>query len=51
MKILDLKEAKCAFCEKDKECFEIELENGRKVTLCIPDLKKTVKMKLLAQEQ
>jgi hypothetical protein len=51
MKILDLKEAKCSFCEKDKECFEIELENGRKVTLCIPDLKKTVKMKLLTQEQ
>lgn len=51
MKILDLKEAECSFCQKQKECFEIELENGRKVTLCIPDLKKTVRMKLLAKEQ
>ena len=51
MKIIDLKDAKCSYCEKEKECFEIELENGRTVTLCIPDLKKHVRMKLLAKEQ
>ena len=36
----------CSWCQKEKECAEVELENGTVVTLCWTDLKRMAKLQL-----
>jgi hypothetical protein len=38
--------ALCSWCQKEKECCEVELENETNVTLCWTDLKRMAKLQL-----
>ena len=51
MKIIrTIDKAKCQWCQKDKELVEIEM-NSQKVSLCWPDLKRAVKLRVLTEPE
>ncbi len=43
--------AKCNWCDKEKECVEVELDNGATTTLCWADVKRMAKLTLTQKEK
>ncbi len=51
MKIVKtIDKGKCNWCQKEKELVQVEM-NGQNISLCWPDLKRTVKLRVLTEPE